>query len=80
MTVDFGGGYENLFTPVASSRIAGYRYIPEEQTLEILFLNNGAVYAYGYVTEEVYRNFIGYFSYGKFINEVLNLHPYYRRV
>jgi hypothetical protein len=61
--------------PVSSSNVATVGYDSKTQTLEIEF-NNGGVYQYFDVSQEIYEALISADSVGKFLNA--NIKGYYR--
>jgi len=61
--------------PVSSSNVATVGYDSETQTLEIEF-NNGGVYQYFDVSQDIYEALISADSVGKFLNA--NIKGYYR--
>lgn len=63
-----------------SSNIAKVNYIPEKHFM-FIFFNNGLVYSYSNITEELYRNFEAAESQGKFfISEIKKKTNQYRYV
>lgn len=61
--------------PVSSSNVATVGYDSETQTLEIEF-NNGGVYQYFDVSQDIYEALISADSVGKYLNA--NIKGYYR--
>lgn len=66
--------------PVISSNVKSIGYDPESATLEVEF-NNGSVYEYYEVPEEVYNDFLVASSKGKYLfHHIKNVYEYARIV
>jgi len=65
--------------PVSSSNVAAVGYDSETQTLEIEF-NNGGVYQYFDVSQNIYEALISAESVGKFLNGHIKGYYRYARV
>lgn len=64
--------------PVASSNIASAGYDAPSETLEVEF-QNGTVYQFYNISQELYDQFIGASSKGQFFNiYIKNAYPYSR--